>query len=397
MIRFTFIIQILLIINPCVYGQFQLVDTIQAHNHEVYTIDAQRRMNGEYKFYFYELLQVQGYYKTGLKTGKWIYQPDNQFKFIGYYKEDKKDSVWIYYINGKLFSTYNFSTGENRAYYPDGTLKSKGDSIGHNYQYDEYFGNGKHKRSILSASTMIHLTDWDRRGQVTEDIWFKDRLPYNINVSATDDRNYLFEGDVKDGNGSLLVKFKRLKSTKTYIGDKISIKDGNLNGDYEEFTPDGIVKTKGFYSKGYMTGKWKIFNSKTGELIKELNYSSADSLVRDSTQNIGFSSDQRNYVIAEMPMFGGYPAGIVDYIKLNLKYPKEALKEDIKGQVLARFIINSVGKVSNVKLIQSVDEQLDKEVLKLIRTLPYWRPAMQLGKAFSTAYTIPVTFRPTNW
>ena len=79
-----------------------------------------------------------------------------------------------------------------------------------------------------------------------------------------------------------------------------------------------------------------------------------------------------------------------------IKYPNSAVKEGVQGRVVVEFIIEKSGEVSNVKIVNSVDERLDAEVLKVVRASPKWKPATIKGAAVRVKTSIPVEFRLTK-
>lgn len=76
-----------------------------------------------------------------------------------------------------------------------------------------------------------------------------------------------------------------------------------------------------------------------------------------------------------------------------LKYPEQAVKEGIQGKVMVDFIVEKNGKISNVKVVKSVDPLLDAEALKIINASPKWKPGRVNGKKVRTQITIPIEFR----
>lgn len=99
-------------------------------------------------------------------------------------------------------------------------------------------------------------------------------------------------------------------------------------------------------------------------------------------------------VVEVMPEFpnGGMP-GLMKYLGKNVKYPIEAHANNIEGRVVVHFIVNKDGSISNVGLTRSVDPLLDKEAIRVISSMPKWKPGMQRGKAVRVKYTVPVMFR----
>ena len=79
-----------------------------------------------------------------------------------------------------------------------------------------------------------------------------------------------------------------------------------------------------------------------------------------------------------------------------IKYPNSAVEEGVQGRVVVEFIIEKNGEVSNVNIVNSVDERLDDEVLKVVRASPKWKPATIKGEAVRVKTSIPVEFRLTR-
>lgn len=98
-------------------------------------------------------------------------------------------------------------------------------------------------------------------------------------------------------------------------------------------------------------------------------------------------------VVEQMPEFpDGGMAGLMEYFKKNLRYPEEAKKAGTQGRVVVQFLINKNGAISDASVLRSVDRLLDAEAVRLVRSMPKWKPGMQKGKAVTVKYTVPVLF-----
>ena len=87
---------------------------------------------------------------------------------------------------------------------------------------------------------------------------------------------------------------------------------------------------------------------------------------------------------------------LMKFLQVNIRYPKEAQTKGIQGRVIVQFVVNSDGSICDEKLIKSVDPQLDAEAIRVIRSMPNWKPGMQRGKPVRVRFTLPVTFRLTG-
>lgn len=99
-------------------------------------------------------------------------------------------------------------------------------------------------------------------------------------------------------------------------------------------------------------------------------------------------------VVEEMPEFpNGGMAGLMQYLRDNIKYPLNAQKNGTQGRVSVAFVVNTDGSISNVRLMRKVDEDLDNEAIRVISAMPKWKPGKQKGKLVRVQYTVPVMFR----
>jgi protein TonB len=97
-------------------------------------------------------------------------------------------------------------------------------------------------------------------------------------------------------------------------------------------------------------------------------------------------------VVEEMPMFPGGEKALLDYIALNTQYPEVAKENNIQGKVIVRFCVTSKGGVDKVEILKSVDPELDKEAIRVVKTLPAFKPGKQGGKPVPVWYMVPINF-----
>ena len=95
-----------------------------------------------------------------------------------------------------------------------------------------------------------------------------------------------------------------------------------------------------------------------------------------------------------MPSFpGGDP---VRWINKNVKYPVIAQENGIQGKVFVQFVIEKDGSITNVKVLRGVDASLDKEAVRVVQSMPKWKPGKQRGKPVRVSYNVPINFRLSN-
>lgn len=106
------------------------------------------------------------------------------------------------------------------------------------------------------------------------------------------------------------------------------------------------------------------------------------------------ASDEKIFdVVEQPPSFPGGQAALMSYLSKNVKYPEEALKDNVQGRVIVGFIVEKDGSVSNAKIIRGVDSALDKEAIRIVMSMPKWTPGRQNGRNVRTKYNVPVNFK----
>jgi protein TonB len=103
-------------------------------------------------------------------------------------------------------------------------------------------------------------------------------------------------------------------------------------------------------------------------------------------------SDEVFLVVEQMPVFPGGDLGLMKFIQKTTKYPPIAKENDITGKVYVSYVVNKKGKVTNVKVVRSVDRYLDAEAVRVVKLLPYSSAGKQRGKPVNVQYTIPINF-----
>ena len=98
-------------------------------------------------------------------------------------------------------------------------------------------------------------------------------------------------------------------------------------------------------------------------------------------------------VVEEMPEFPGGPQAMMDYLMKNVCYPKTAFDANIQGRVIAQFVVDKEGTIRGAHVVKSVDPALDAEAVRVINSMPKWKPGRQNGKVVNVKYTIPVNFQ----
>lgn len=97
-------------------------------------------------------------------------------------------------------------------------------------------------------------------------------------------------------------------------------------------------------------------------------------------------------VVEEMPQYPGGPQALFKFLGENVQYPVEAEKAGIQGRVIATFVVEKDGSISQPTIVKSVDPLLDAEAIRVISAMPNWIPGKQNGKVVRVKYTVPLSF-----
>jgi len=98
------------------------------------------------------------------------------------------------------------------------------------------------------------------------------------------------------------------------------------------------------------------------------------------------------FIVEDMPEFPGGELALRKYIANAIKYPVIAQENGIQGKVYVTFVVDKDGSISDARIARGVDPSLDKEALRVVGTLPKWKPGKQRGKPVRVSYTVPINF-----
>ena len=98
-------------------------------------------------------------------------------------------------------------------------------------------------------------------------------------------------------------------------------------------------------------------------------------------------------VVEEMPEFPGGAAKMMEYIQKNIKYPMMARESDIQGRVFVNFVVEPNGEISNVEVLRGIGGGCDEEAVRVVKSMPNWKPGKQRGSAVRCAFTVPIIFK----
>ena len=136
------------------------------------------------------------------------------------------------------------------------------------------------------------------------------------------------------------------------------------------------IKTKG--APDLAIGAWDYEEEKKPELI---------GVVVKTVPDTPFD------VVEQMPEFPGGQEALMQFLRQEVKYPKEASKDGVQGRVVVQFVVEKDGSISEVEVVKKVNEHLDAEAVRVVNAMPKWKPGKQKGENVRVKYTLPISFR----
>ena len=298
-------------------------------------------------WYFFDLnggLMFKGKYKDGLKTGLWeYYNAQGLLRCEIYFKGGLADSTWIGY------SVYKFPI-----------YKAKYKYGGINDTLFTFHENG------INYMTMI----------------YKNGSPYSVVGQWDLYGNPLESGSFKFGTGNLMhyYPYGQLYSTEQYTG-------GSLNGDAKYLNIDGIKKAYGINIDNVKKETWTYLNY-DGTEVPFATYGKTT-----APFDLNMSYDSTNKSIYSQAEFPGGNNMYQSFLQKNLIYPESARKLKIEGKVWLNFEVDELGHINDIKIYNRIGEGCDEEAEFLIKNMPNWRPAMQMGIPVKSRVFLPVEFK----
>ena len=110
------------------------------------------------------------------------------------------------------------------------------------------------------------------------------------------------------------------------------------------------------------------------------------------TEDNSVDNSQVFFICEDMPEYPGGEQALREYIKKNVHYPVLAKQGNIQGTVYVKFVIDTYGKVTNVEIQRGVNSLLDMEALRVVSSLPNWKPGRQRGKKVKVSLSVPIKF-----
>ena len=98
-------------------------------------------------------------------------------------------------------------------------------------------------------------------------------------------------------------------------------------------------------------------------------------------------------VVEQMPAYPGGMAALMEYFKENMRYPASAKERGLQGRVTVQFVVDKDGSIKEPKVIRSIDQELDEEALRLVKSMSKWESGRQNGEPVAVKFAVPVPFK----
>ncbi len=168
-----------------------------------------------------------------------------------------------------------------------------------------------------------------------------------------------------------------LKSSIKFVPPVIK-PDDEVNDEDQPKTQDELNKTNLNISVADVKGT----NDSTGIDISELN----------QNKQVADEEETPFTVVEQSPDFPGGDAERIKFLKDNIKYPQMARESGIDGTVYVSFVVSRTGKISNIKVMRGIGGGCDEEAIRVIKSMPEWKPGKQNGQPVPVQFNMPIKF-----
>lgn len=175
---------------------------------------------------------------------------------------------------------------------------------------------------------------------------------------------------------------ERVKSSIKFTAPVIK-NDEEVKPDEELKTQDELMSTKTAIGTFDVKGN----DDANGEVLKAKEVIAEPEPPKHEEENKVFD------IVEQQPMFPGGQTALMKYLSEHTKYPVVAQENGVQGRVTVQFVVEKDGSISDVHVLRGVDPSLDKEAVRVVKSMPRWTPGKQNGINVRVNYRVPVLFR----
>jgi periplasmic protein TonB len=215
-------------------------------------------------------------------------------------------------------------------------------------------------------------SDWNKVKSKQYATYFKIVSPNQADTNRVTETVYFRSGQVKTQKDYAVYKSRKL--------------DGKL----KEWFESGQIHKDIDYKDGKKDGQ--LFTYWDNGKLKRADKYENDRLIEGKCMTAD-GRDISHYDYEKLPQFPGGINALRNYLSKELKYPKDSRRAGIEGRVLVGFIVNKDGAITDIKVVQSVSDELDQEALRVVKKMVKWEPGTEDDEAVKVAFRLPVQFQ----
>lgn len=258
-----------------------------------------------------------------------------------------------------------------------------------------------------ASGAYIHKTYFPETGQMTHFITYTDKALRTKSGKAAewfDNGNKYKEGIYKNDKPEGFWQFYHHRNGKlTQSGNYVN---GAQEGIWKYVDSTGMLQSEYTYKNDKQHGIYKKYN-KTGTLIETGEYSEGQLIRQEKfkTDDAASESDTTKY-IEEMPIMKSCSTiqdsaerkqcsdrTMLEYVYRNIRYPAIARENGIEGMVIASFVIERDGSVTDVEIPRGLCQSIKNECERIVKNMPAWKPGKHDGKLVRVHFNLPIQFK----
>ncbi len=206
--------------------------------------------------------------------------------------------------------------------------------------------------------------------------------PYNPNL-------YLYKISYIQTNNTF-VEFeaydKKYNNGTNTVNTTLQIK----NGKYEEWYYSGEKKITCYYLENKLNGDFRVFYP-SGNLKRFEKWKNGEWLQGECYDENGNKVEYCSY--QEAAEYIGGLSELYKFIGNSIRYPKYCIKNKIEGRVYVSFVVDIDGSLIDIKIWKGIEQHLDDEALRIVNSMPKWKPGRFEGNLIKTKFTLPINFK----
>ena len=308
-------------------------------------------------------------------------------KIEGNFKDGYYDGPWTMVVPAYT-SHYNSKTKRSTYTYYTVTLKC-------NFENGQLEGPMRVVMTNSAGKEIIKAIMNYKKGELDGDISYLSYLP--LRGSGTDEMTGQYKNGKRVGKWKFNVGespgYADFDTGKIYIidsksGERINVEGRDLEAERLRFPGNTIFNF--LLTLKEVTNEHEKYNKP----IKEYK-ENAETAGKEEIEFIEVTSPQtpKVYLEVEQPAeFPGGQASMMKWLSQNIRYPEEAVMNNVQGRVIVKFIVLPDGSIYKAEVVRGVDKVLDQEALRLVNKMPRWQPGKFRGEAVASYYNLPITF-----